>query len=75
MNFLIGACISPEMCTNQLIFGKGPFFHSRLSEYANQFHIFINLNFFDATFLFSIYPVSKFSNISQINSAIKSNGT
>ena len=60
MNFLNGAYIFPQICTNRLIFGKGAFSHFLLSEYANQFHIFTNLNFFDVTFLFSIYPASTF---------------
>ena len=60
MNFLNGTYSSPQICTNRLIFGKGAVFHFLFSECANQFHIFTNLNFFDVTFLFSIYPASTF---------------
>ena len=44
--------------TNRLIFGKG-FFQLVLSEYTNQSHKFKNLNFCDATLLYSLWSTTE----------------
>ena len=47
-----GACISPPICTNRLIFGKD-FFHLVLCEYTIRSHNFTNLNFVEVFSLFT----------------------
>ena len=49
-----GSYSYPPIALTGLFFGKGLFFHLLLSEYANQSHHFTNLNFCDATLLFSV---------------------
>ena len=51
---MASAYINQQICTNRMIFGKGSSSHLVLSEYVNQSHNFINMNFFDVTHLFSI---------------------